>query len=392
MKLIKYSTLFFCLNAGLGFISSCSQAPSISKQGLTLTDPNATAETKALYSNLKVLASDKLLFGHQDALAYGFGRCNWDTSFCDVKDVTGSYPAVYGWDIGHIEESGNIDTIPFKNIKQFIKEGYSRGGVITISWHELNPKEGEMLWSEDPSPVKVLEGGVLHEEFKRKLTRVGDFFRELTDKNGTPIPVIFRPYHEHNGDWFWWGRHNSTEAEYIALWHFTVHYLRDTLNIHQLIYAISPDRSRMKSATETGEFLYAYPGDEYVDIIGLDNYWDVGSSVAHNPNISRKEQDSLFINSLRTIARIAAEKGKIAALTETGNLFVKENDWFTGRISEPVKNDPLAKGIAYFLVWRNGYGKHYYVPYPGHPAAENFVDFKNDDMILFEDELPPMYK
>ncbi len=394
MKKLIPPLLAAVLFTGLAhIILSCSQqaVPSDSC-GHQLVDPNATAETRALYRNLKNVAETHVLFGHQDALAYGVGRRDNMNSFSDVRDVSGSHPALYGWDIGHIAFDNNIDSIPFSQMIRFIKEGHTRGGVITISWHEMHNGPDKQVWSRDPVPALMLPGGEMHEEFRERLDMVGDFFSALRDNNGRPIPVIFRPWHEHNGDWFWWGNHNTTEEEFVSLWQYTVHYLRDTLSVNHLLYAISPDRSRMATAHCHNDFLYAYPGDEYVDIIGLDNYWDVGRSQSHLDSVPRKVQDSLFLLSLRTLVEIAEERNKIPALTETGNDCVSENDWFTKRLLRPIKEDPQASKIAYLLVWRNAWKTHFFAPYPGHDSAADFVRFREDELILFEDDLPPMYQ
>jgi mannan endo-1,4-beta-mannosidase len=214
----------------------------------------------------------------------------------------------------------------------------------------------------------------------------------LKDENNKSIPVIFRPYHEHNGDWFWWGKGPCSEEEYIALWKFTLHYLRDSMNIHNLLYAISPDRSRTGGIDRDSCFLYAYPGDEYVDILGVDNYWDVGRSSDYLKDMTRAQQDSLFLGSLQTLVKLAVTKNKIPALTETGLAGVKETNWYTSRLLKPLKGDSLAAKIAFILVWRNGNPEQCYAPYPGHPAADDFIAFRNDPLILFEDELPPLYQ
>ena len=86
------------------------------------------------------------------------------------------------------------------------------------------------------------------------------------------VPVLWRPYHEMNGDWFWWGKSHCTPDEFRALWKFTVSYLRDTAAVHNFIYAFSPD-NRFNSEAE---FLERYPGDEWVDMVGMDNYGDFG--------------------------------------------------------------------------------------------------------------------
>src|SRR5690606_5740297 len=116
-------------------------------------------------------------------------------------------------------------------------------------------------------------------------------------------PVIFRPFHEFDGDFFWWGAPYSSPTEFKELWKFTVTYLRDTLNVHNLLYAYSPDNSY---TTKAG-YLSRYPGDEYVDILGMDNYGDLlaqdGSGVA------RANQK------LKIVSDLAKEKVKIAAMT-----------------------------------------------------------------------------
>ncbi|MEJ0101955.1 MAG: glycosyl hydrolase [Bacteroidota bacterium] len=107
-------------------------------------DNNATKETIQLYRNLKRVINIGILFGHQDDLAYGTGW-KYEEGRSDIKDVTGDYPAVYGWELGGIEldHDVNLDSVPFNKMKQFIQDGYRRGGVITISWHLNNPLTGK---------------------------------------------------------------------------------------------------------------------------------------------------------------------------------------------------------------------------------------------------------
>jgi len=355
-------------------------------------DPDLTSETKALYINLHKMAGQFILFGQQDALLYGAERKKGSESeVCDIKSVTGAYPAVCGWDIGHILESWNVDSIPFSEMVPLIKAHYARGGVNTISWHEKNPFTNKMYYDTTRVVEKLLPGGQLHGYFKLLLDHAGNFIRNLKDSNGKPIPVIFRPFHEHNGDWFWWGTKSCSEQEFIALWRFMVHYLRDTMQIHQILYAISPDRSRMKNPCEINDFFYAYPGDEYVDIIGLDNYWDVGRSSDYIPGITADEQDSLFLCNLRALVKAAESRGKIAALTETGLNHYTDTTWFTNRLLKPIKNDSLAKHIAYIMVWRNQSTQFYNTPFPGSPLEENFIRFKQDSLIVFLDRIPALY-
>jgi mannan endo-1,4-beta-mannosidase len=202
------------------------------------------------------------------------------------------------------------------------------------------------------------------------------------------VPIIFRPFHEHNGGWFWWGKGNCTEQEYIQLWRFTVTYLKNEKKLHHLIYAFSPDRSGINLDDAKASYLYAYPGDEYVDVIGLDNYMDVG--ISWNKK-TRVEQKADFVKVLGTLSELANEKNKIAALTETGQEGLTNKEWFTQVILNPLKENPNIQ-LAYFMMWRNANVKHHYAPFTGHPAAADFVRFYNDPYTLFEADLQNIYK
>ena len=136
------------------------------------------------------------MFGHQDDLAYGV---NWKyvTGNSDIKEVTGDYPAVYGWELGQLEldSPANLDAVPFAAMKNFIAEGYARGGVITISWHFTNAVTGKSAWDAVPGVVAaILPGGTKHDLYKSWLDKLASFMHALKGKNGEAIPVIFRPF------------------------------------------------------------------------------------------------------------------------------------------------------------------------------------------------------
>lgn len=352
----------------------------------TLVDKKATKETRALYANLFRISEKGFMFGHQDTDAYGV---NWrgDSNRSDVKDVTGSYPAIHGWDLGEIGGRNNIDGVPFDKMVEWIKATYQRGGVNTISWHQDNPLTGESTWSKGDAVKESLPGGKAHSQYKKDLDNLADFIGKCKVGN-TPVPIIFRPLHEHNGDWFWWGKGIASEADYIKLWKYTVDYLRNEKELHNLIYAFSPDRSRIDMKDFKNSYLYAYPGDDYVDIIGYDNYWDVGSK--HNQQDVDTRRNELAAG-LRNISAIAAEKKKVAALTETGLESVTDPSWFTSMILKPIKSDPSIR-LAYVMVWRNDRADHHYAPYEGHPSVPDFMTFFKDEKTLFESDVQNMYQ
>ncbi len=385
----------FALVAGLAMLAACTGTTPDSRKNVALVDSKATAETRALYRNLLALRGQHTLFGHQDTLAYGLDWTH-EPDRSDVKDVSGSFAAVSGWDIGWLEKGSaeNLDGVRFDWMRDSIKNTFRRGGVTTISWHMINPVSGGGYNDTAvPAVADVLPGGDKHELFKRYLDTFVEFNQSLV-VDGVQVPVIFRPWHEHNGEWFWWGKGRCTEEEYIRLWRFTVEYLRDEKQQHNLIYAFSPDRSRMTPETMVQDYFYGYPGDDYVDVFGMDNYWDLG----HPANeASADEQLRHFTLSLATISRLAQARGKLASLTEGGVESVPNPHFWTQVILRGINADPDAQGIAWVLVWRNatdgGYnGKHFYGPHAGHPSAADFVTFKEDVRILFEDELPALYR
>ncbi len=355
-----------------------------------LVDPDANVETINLYSNLWELAPNAVLFGHQATLAYGVTwRGEEDRS--DVKDVTGSFPAVYGWDVAdflRLQFSHDEIASRRSRLAGWVRDAYERGGVLTFSWHMSNPVTGESFYDTTPAVHTIIPGGELHDEYKKILDEAAAFFVEVS-----PIPVIFRPYHEHNGDWFWWGKGISSEEDFISLWRFTVEYLRDEKKVRNLIYAFSPDRSRMNIRNFEHDYLYGYPGDDYVDIIGLDNYWDLGHPANTTPPGERIEH---FVNSLRYTVALARERKKIAALTETGLEAIPDSTWWTETLLKSILTDEVTREIVYVLVWRNANREtdrkdHYYAPYPGQMSADDFIKFRNHPFVMFEDDLPDLY-
>lgn len=342
-------------------------------------DPDATPATAALYDFLKRSAAGPTLFGHQDALAYGVHWKDFHEFRTDVHDVCGQHPAVFGWDIGKIgPRPSNLDLVDFRHMRFWMREVFRQGGINTISWHANNFLGGDAWAVGTPTVAAILPGGSHHEAYRAKLGLIADFFRKVTTgpPNYQPIPIIFRPFHEHTGNWFWWGKPHASAEEYKALWRFTVSFLRDEQELHHLLWCYSTD-----IVDTEAEYLEYYPGDEYVDILGLDDYHDLGE----------KEHTERLTNRLRMLVQIAELKGKVAALTETGYESVPKKDWWTGSLLKGILVDPVAARIAWALVWRNDNVKHHYGPYRGHTSAEDFRQFASAPEVLMLGGLPAVY-
>ena len=340
--------------------------------GVRLADTSATKETVLLFYNLKKLSQKKIIFGHQHSTAYGVGWLN-EPDRSDVKDVVNTFPGVYGWDFEPVTPPYAIQNDWMKN---FVIEAYKRGGINTFCWHYNNPVTGGSFYDTTIAVKHILPGGSHHQEYLKALDSIAEYSKYLVDEDKL-IPIIFRPFHEFDGFWFWWGQNFCTKEEFISLWQFTVDYLKNKKGVTNFLYAFSPDRNFY---TEE-DFFERYPGDDFVDIIGMDDYFDFTPDGDGLEWIGKK---------LELLSSIAQKKNKVAAFTETGLESIPDSTWWTNKLLKTIDKDSIK--IAYVMVWRNADKKHHYAPYRGHPSEKDFIDFKNSPRILFEDKLPNLYK
>lgn len=346
-------------------------------------DAKATKETKRLYQSLAKISKKNILFGHQHATEYGHGWAG-DQNRSDVKSVTGSHPAVVGVDFSGL--SGRPKEQIAKTaeaLRKNVVDTYNRGGITTVAWHFLNPaSEGGFYWKDSVSAASmalIKPGGSHHEKYKEILKTVADFAHSVRGQDGTLAPMIFRPYHEFDGDWFWWGKSHCSREDFISVWQFTVTYLRDSLDVHNFIYAFSPD---CKFTTEQ-EFLERYPGDEWVDMLGMDNYADFGRNGKYNIELGIKK--------LKIVSDYAKKANRLAALTETGLESIPNPTWWTETLLKALKAEKM--NLAYVLVWRNDVKSptHFYAPFPEQVSVPDFLKFYNDSYTLFENDLKGVY-
>jgi len=342
------------------------------------SDRQATSATVNLYRNLHTLLGKGIMFGHQDDLAYGVGW-KYVAGRSDVRSAAGDYPAVYGWELGNIEHDlpYNLDSVPFDRMRGFIREAYERGGVATLSWHADNPLNGESAWDTTQGAVQsILPGGSRHALYVSWLDRVAAFLSSLKAKDGTAIPVLFRPFHELTGNWFWWCRNTCTPDEFKLLWRFTINYLKEEKGVHNLLYVYNT-----ADFNTAEDFLRRYPGDDVVDLVSFDSYQY--SDPQQDPSFAQKLGQRLGI-----LDTVALQHGKIPALAETGYEAIPYAKWWTTTLWPAIG----AHRLSYVLVWRN-HGRqpnghmHYYAPYAGQASAADFRDFYNLPRTLFEKDI-----
>lgn len=338
--------------------------------------PKMTERTEALCKNLYTIAEKGVMFGHQDDTFYGV---NWkyETGRSDVRDVCGKYPAVYGYELGDIElgRDKNLDEVPFDLMRQHIKEAYERGAINTISWHANNPITGGNAWDTSDSTVvrRILQDSATNKMFKTWLDKLASFMLSLRSDDGELIPILFRPYHEHTGRWFWWGAGSSSAKDYIELWHFTADYLRTERGVNNMIYVYSPDYVLSEE-----HYMECYPGDDYVDVLGIDAYHKEAAF------------GELLPKQLSIMTKIANDRQKPAVISETGYEGVSDPSWWTNVLLPAMKEYK----VAYVLLWRNAHDRpgHYFAPYPGQVSEQDFIKFEQDEKTLFESDINEMYK
>jgi mannan endo-1,4-beta-mannosidase len=305
-------------------------------------NPQATPGARALLSRLALLQQKGVMYGHQDDLMCG-STWWYEAGRSDTKEVAGDYPAVAGFELGEIEtgRDRSLDSVSFAEITEQVKWFHRQKGVITISWHAINPitsmwpgvkrpnNEGS-AWdvaynsADGLNAVKaILPGGSHHEMFNYWLDRLAAYFKTWRDEAGELIPFIFRPYHEHSGSFFWWGDARCADGEYAELWRYTVKRFRES-GLNNILFCYNTDK-----VYSLEQFLRGYPGDEYVDMVSIDWY---GYGEEFDRNIEA---------AMKFTTAYAAERGKLHAVSECGPL--------SPGLLEILKRYQT----SYVLTWRN---------------------------------------
>lgn len=350
------------------FFMSCKPFYTAEYKKPMLVDKKISKPAKVLHKKLAFIPKDGIAVGQQDATCYGIGwkyNNQENVMKCDVFDIINDFPAVFGFDLGDIEHGAdmNLDSVPFDDMRTLMVQAYQDGGIVTVSWHLDNPVSGGDSWDKTPAVTDILKGGSEYETYRLWVKRVADFLKSV-QYEGEPIPIIFRPFHEMNGSWFWWGEGNCASLEYIRLWRETVEMLRDDYDMHNLLYVYSPNK-----LNPDDDYMKYYPGDAYVDILGIDIY------DFYNADDYVKSID----NDLALVKQIATEKNKLYAFTETGLERVNTPQWFTEVLYPHIANS----GISWILFWRNHTTSHYYMPYKTQAVEGDLIEFFHYPETLF---------
>lgn len=342
--------------------------PSFKVEGLS--DTLATYETKKLYSYLKGVSGTGMLVGQQFFTYY---RQSGTDDYCvnnmsDCFATTGSHPAILGV---------NYDFDP-AILRAHILNTYKQGGIITVHWTMDNPVTGGDHHDLTPAVSAIIKGGSKYEYYKTILQTMANFYKGLKDDHGKLIPIIFRPFHENFSNDKWWGANYCTAADYVQLFRQTVSYLRDTLNVHNLLYAYAPNTP----SDYIESYTTRYPDDDVVDIMGFDRY---GGSTNTSNFANHLLQDC------QLVVNFADARKKVAAITEAGVGNGTENttdpNWFTN-VFNYIFQDPVGKRVVYWLTWSNNQPRYYWIPLAGQLTYDDFISFYNNPYTIFQKDLP----
>lgn len=408
-------------------------------ENVALVDAKAIDATKNLYAYLKAVGeSDSVIFGHQNDTHHKAGSIGESFSSSDTKDITGSIAGVVGIDTLSLtgNEASQWDTPEadrIANVAKLTREAAGEGAIITLSAHMPNfalidervkafeisggttnstlgywVVDGEKQYNfsgytpgETSGNIvsRIMPGQDLNYLYTDYLDMIADYAKAV---EGDGITILFRPFHENTGSWFWWGAAFCDEQAYINLFRYTVDYMKETKGVHNMLYVYGPG----SEAANVAEYSARYPGDAYVDMIGYDLYHQMPTQASEPGYLaSVKKQNAIL--------RDFAEKhDKLYAITETGvadkdksgaDIALKRSenevkDWYM-QLLDAISND----GVSYFLVWANfDENGSFYLPYViekkedgylyGHEMLDEFIKFYNDGRSVFATDMNSGFK
>jgi mannan endo-1,4-beta-mannosidase len=275
---IGRSVLLVASLAWIGEASGADPAPAASSRDAPVA-PGAAPEAVALLEFLHRVSGKWILAGQQETVDW-FGADN-APEFPYVSATTGREPAVRGFDFMFTSDSRNTH----QRIAERIIAWGRRGGIATACFHwfagpagvyEGRPRQAFYTADTDfDLSLALTPGTAAHEEFVREMDVVA---AELGRVRDAGVPVIWRPFHECDGGWFWWGAKGP--AVFKQAWRFMFERFTQVHGLNNLLWCYNP--------TETaGAHEAWYPGDEYVDIVSLDVYPAAGTRPTYASDSAR---------------------------------------------------------------------------------------------------------
>ncbi|MEJ5169600.1 MAG: glycosyl hydrolase [Fimbriimonadales bacterium] len=231
-----------------------------------LANPKASDGAQELYRRLLDLSGKRVLSGQHNYPGSISGH--WE----ETARLAGSEPAVWGQDFGF--SADDQDGVQFRSaiVEEAIRQ-HRRGALVTLMWHAVPPtmeepvtfKEGVQSKLSDSEWTQLLTpGSALHRRWEAQVDVVAKLLLQLRDAG---VPVVWRPYHESNGAWFWWGGRQGAEGS-AKLYRMLFAKLTGDYGLDNLVWVYNPNAPR----TGVRPYEDMYPGGDVVDVLATDIY------------------------------------------------------------------------------------------------------------------------
>ena len=352
--------------------------PDLTKLDPTPCDKKATPEVKGLMNYLTSVYGKNILSGQQEI--YGGGNDgNYELEFDFIHDLSGKYPAIRGFDMMNYNPLYGWDDNTTERIIEWANE---KNGIPTVCWHINVPSNfanyelGDAVdWTEctyneksDFDTSKAIIEGTKENGYV--MMAIEDLAEQLLRVQEADVPVIFRPFHEAEGNggldgsgaWFWWSK--SGAEVYKELWKLLYTTLTEKYGIHNLIW----EENLYTWSSESKEW---YVGDEYVDIVGYDKYNT--EYHRHDGNTTGPNEDaesSIFYTLVDYV-----NNGKMVSMPENDTI-------------PSLSNLTIEK--AYWLYFCPWYGEHILSSDKNNP--DTVKELYQSDLVITLDELPENWK
>jgi mannan endo-1,4-beta-mannosidase len=321
------------------------EAYSIGTVSSKLVTPNPMAEAVNLYNYLKTSYGKKIHSG-ATAITSSLDEENW------IYQQTGKYPALAGFDfMNHTRNySWENKSLLVTNAKYW----WSQNGIVVAHWHWRDPlRTTDAFYSMGTSysertsfDVSKLSDtlSIEYTAVIKDIDTIANYLRQLRDAK---VPVLWRPLHEASGTWFWWGYHGAEATK--RLWKIMFNRLVKHHGLNNLIWIWTSD---IKS-----DDLDWYPGDDYVDILGMDIYPANGDFSSQVASYNKLKNDF--------------EGRKLITLSENGSIPDPDN----------LANDKA--GWLWFMPWYGDYTRSAAI----NPVA-HWQKIMSHDYVISRDEMP----
>jgi mannan endo-1,4-beta-mannosidase len=276
LVIMKNITKIRCLFILLMMVTLGNNAIS---QYIEPANPDATPEARALLKYIQGLSGKNILSGQHNYPATG----DRNTQF--AADYIGKTPVIWSCDFGFAKDGDKDSYLSRPAIVQEAIRQHKKGAIVNLCWHAVPPTADEPvtfqpLPGKDPdAPLASVQGRLTDKQFHDILTPGTELYRKwmkqvdviasfLKQLQDAKVPVLWRPYHEMNGDWFWWGGRYEGKYTTVALYKQIFDRMVRYHKLNNLIWIWSVDRPSQPGR----EFAKYFPGTKYLDILAIDIY------------------------------------------------------------------------------------------------------------------------